>query len=507
MPATPLSRIAVERGLPSVQAELGRADQKRLASLPPLIGDDRRIPLSIVLTTLFPEQKRAAALTAFRQFRARLSTAATDAGRDLSLEADTQTRAAPEERWCWFEGADGSTEAAARHTEAETRNVMRIPQEAVRVGKRTARYFISYAHRDEKLKNELHLWLGDLLGSANDYDFKPWQDGDILIGKDWHEEIQAAIRARDFGLLLISPAFLHSTYITSEELQHFVASDPLGPTPNKLAVPVALSAVPFDGSLDLKGLKTRQVFTDSGRKAFEERSGQKTRKDFATQLFSKIIQLLDSHFVSDPPLTGSGPKRLLHDRFREELGRDLGELKFVPSHGQIGTMNKLDEEAPVGERRDAVQFLLDWARERDGPTCCALLGSVGIGKTTTSKAFAHRLLQDREADNSLPMPIYLDLRNLGEATKAEPDLKAILQTLLRRSWQGGETDVQLEADEIIRMVRQEAAIIIFDGLDEVLVHLSQLAGHSRGNCCEFCRQGCCPGDGGPKNPGGRAASS
>jgi hypothetical protein len=150
-----------------------------MASLPPLIGDDGRIRLSIVLTTLFPEQKRAAALTAFRQFRARLAAAATDAGRNLSLEADTQTRTAPEERWCWFEGADGTTEAAARHTEAETRDVMRIPQEAVRVGKRTVRYFISYAHRDEKLKNELHLWLGDLLGSANDYDFKPWQDGDI----------------------------------------------------------------------------------------------------------------------------------------------------------------------------------------------------------------------------------------------------------------------------------------------------------------------------------------
>ena len=94
-------------------------------------------------------------------------------------------------------------------------------------------------------------------------------------------------------------------------------------------------------------------------------------------------------------------------------------------------MNKLDDEAPEGERRDAVQFLLDWAREPDGPTCCALLGSVGIGKTTTSKAFAHRLLQDRDADNTLPMPIYLDLRNLGEVAKASPDLKTILQTLLR----------------------------------------------------------------------------
>jgi len=38
--------------------------------------------------------------------------------------------------------------------------------------------------------------------------FIPWQDEDILVGSDWHEQIQAAIKASDFGLLLISPDWL-----------------------------------------------------------------------------------------------------------------------------------------------------------------------------------------------------------------------------------------------------------------------------------------------------------
>ena len=121
---------------------------------------------------------------------------------------------------------------------------------------------------------------------------------------------------------------------------------------------------------------------------------------------------------------------------------------------------------------NALAFLNEWAREPAGAPDCALLGEYGIGKTTTSMAFAQTLLQDREKSPTLPLPIYLDLRNLGEAAKAEPDLLHIIDTVLRKSWRGGFTDVPLTAEEVVRLVQQEGAIAIFDGLDEVLVHLS-----------------------------------
>lgn len=119
MTTSPLSRIAVERHLAEVEAEMGQADKKRLAALPPLIGLDRRIRLSDVLAALFPEQDRAGALTSFRQFRGRVAAAAADAKVRLTLDSDTQTRAAPDERWCWFAGDDGTAEAAAQFTDAE----------------------------------------------------------------------------------------------------------------------------------------------------------------------------------------------------------------------------------------------------------------------------------------------------------------------------------------------------------------------------------------------------
>jgi uncharacterized protein YjbI with pentapeptide repeats len=367
-----------------------------------------------------------------------------------------------------------TAEAAATFAEAETRGVVRTRQDAVRVGKREVRYFISYAHADAALKDALLQRLKPLLDIARDYRFIPWQDRDILVGSDWHAAIQDAIEACDFGLLLVSPQFLASRYITNEELQHFVAQDPLATLTGKPAVPVALRTLRFDGTTDMKGLEHRQVFRDAAGRAFQERTTDRTRSDFANELFGAIIRLMGARVAAPAPPTA--PRHRGRDPQRDELAYELQELRFVAPHGQPGSMNKLDDEAPPGERRDALQFLLDWAHEPQGPTCCALLGSVGIGKTTTCKAFAHRLLEQRDSDPEAPLPIYLDLRHLGEAAKQEPDLNAILATVLRKSWRGGQTEAQLDPYGVIRLVRREGAIVIFDGLDEVLVHLSQRAG-------------------------------
>ena len=97
-------------------------------------------------------------------------------------------------------------------------------------------------------------------------------------------------------------------------------------------------------------------------------------------------------------------------------------------------------------------------------------------KTTTSAELTRRLLEARKADPFQPLPIYLDLRLLGEQAKSAPDLLAILDAVLRRSWHAGRTDAALTAAELVRLVQHEGALVIFDGLDEVLVHLSDAAG-------------------------------
>ena len=59
------------------------------------------------------------------------------------------------------------------------------------------------------------------------------------------------MEACDFGLLLVSPAFLASQFITKEELQYLLKY--------KRVIPVALKSVLFDGTMNLKGLEDRQI--------------------------------------------------------------------------------------------------------------------------------------------------------------------------------------------------------------------------------------------------------
>ena len=186
---------------------------------------------------------RKDALTAFRQFRDRLRKAA---GADLALDVDSGTRTDPAHRWCWFTGKDAAASAATQAVaaevrawevsdaarianaavplvEAETRSVVRKPQDAVAVrveaiGKPVVRCFVSYAHADAKFKDDLLKRLREQLGYDRHLRFEFWDDGGISAGSRWSASIQSNIESCDFGLLLISPAFLGSAFITQQEL-------------------------------------------------------------------------------------------------------------------------------------------------------------------------------------------------------------------------------------------------------------------------------------------------
>jgi len=82
--------------------------------------------------------------------------------------------------------------------------------------------FISYAHHDNNDPNPSKRWLDRLkehlapLVLQNLVD--AWSDQDIAMGEDWHQQIQTRLAAAKVAVLLISPAFLASTYIRNSEL-------------------------------------------------------------------------------------------------------------------------------------------------------------------------------------------------------------------------------------------------------------------------------------------------
>jgi hypothetical protein len=148
-------------------------------------------------------------------------------------------------------------------------------------------YFLSYARQDSPDVQRFGVVMEPLLKLSSSYEFGKWMDRRILPGEHWRAEIDGALADSRFGLLLVSPEFLASEFITEKELPSLLAKP--------LVVPVSLQQVLFDGTLDLKGLNERQVFRDSKGRSFDGCRSMTARRDFARELFSSIVALLEKY--------------------------------------------------------------------------------------------------------------------------------------------------------------------------------------------------------------------
>ncbi|MBF0428621.1 MAG: toll/interleukin-1 receptor domain-containing protein [Magnetococcales bacterium] len=79
--------------------------------------------------------------------------------------------------------------------------------------------FISYAHEDEAFKNDL---LTHLKGLERQKKILPWQDGLLEVGGDWRPQIQKAMDGCHMALFLVSPSFIASDFIDSEEVSRLM---------------------------------------------------------------------------------------------------------------------------------------------------------------------------------------------------------------------------------------------------------------------------------------------
>lgn len=112
--------------------------------------------------------------------------------------------------------------------------------------KNKLKVFLSYAHKDAELKNQLDIHLAPLRRSNQ---IEIWQDGDILAGNLWDDDIKSALLDADIVLLLISASFIASDYIWDEELPLAIERHKAGKTK---IVPIFLKpcnwkSMPFAG--------------------------------------------------------------------------------------------------------------------------------------------------------------------------------------------------------------------------------------------------------------------
>jgi len=335
-------------------------------------------------------------------------------------------------------GDEVATDAAVGHSSHQTpieTNI--VSARAVELPKRKVRFFVSYAHEDEdrgKLKSKLLEHLMPLLANSNQFKFQLWHDDLLLLMDGWHEQIQAAIKECEFGLLMVSPNFLRSSYIAKNELAHYVR-DENDPTPlvssSRRAIAVGLKRLDF-ARMDLKGLRQQQIFFKQRNISFSECTGRTGRDQFAYALFAKIQDSIvefykanDSRQVaeltdfSEPggegptcnsdvaPALGEGSKS--GDSFaalRRHIDEKLEGIHPVPVKAARRDMKQGSEQKvePQEEGEEALTLLENWLRDREGARFCALLGETGMGKTTTSQCFTQTLLRKRSTEPELPVP-------------------------------------------------------------------------------------------------------
>jgi hypothetical protein len=161
------------------------------------------------------------------------------------------------------------------------------------MGKTKVTVFVSYARANKDLAPRFLKHFKQQTDASKTYRYVFWQDGDILVGENWNQEIQKALESCKLGLLLVSPAFLGSKYIAKKELPHFVGRRA---TP---VIPVMLQ--PIDRKLhDLKGLQYTQIFrlerkSFQSPKAFADCVGTR-RDEFALELFRRVDARLGQLF-------------------------------------------------------------------------------------------------------------------------------------------------------------------------------------------------------------------
>ncbi len=230
----------------------------------------------------------------------------------------------------------------------------------------------------------------------------------------------------------------------------------------RIVIPVALEQL--SNEVDLRGFDTPFTLDD---KAYGDCTGRK-------QAFVHALHLRIRERLRSPPESDIG-----HGRGRD-WSRLLTEREtyVVEAKAQRTSLNRLVPESAVDARVEVQSYLREWAERDDSPPYLVIFGEYGMGKTTACHAFTRELLRCRREGERVRLPIYLDLRRLGDIKQRDPTLREILDDLLPRVWQTGDLEPTARAADIVEQVQRRRAIVIFDGLDEVLVHLSETKGQA-----------------------------
>ena len=458
----PLSANSVRRILDSLE-DLTQGNAKMARAICDLLDDDGKTTIDAVLATITSDDPREY----LRKFKTRFNQ---DAGGALTVVFDG--RRGPE---LYFTGSDPITEDIAEYSEQQTRRFSTNKQtiDAYAVEEKDPRSTIRYEQPDnlyiyislDPRDGELAITCADLLertikaGLRDRYRAVFFRTDSVPVGEITDQHLDERIDESDLVIVLISNRYLNE----ETEAGRVSAAHPR---------PIIVTLENIVPSASVEPLNRLDIVSGS---SFDkaQAAGHEAEQDFADH----ILDVINSRLTRAQEPSPRAREHLSVEAIEALLrcGDRAPDTKVVPTRAVVGVFEELRrDDAPLNVNRaadtpHAVERLASWARGLEGEhsSLCALLGNLGTGKTTSTVLLTRRLLELRKAGEQAPLPIYFDLRDLSPTTLKDFGLRTLLTQLLTNS-----SLSTITVDDVLATVQDEHTLVIFDGLDEVLVHLT-----------------------------------
>lgn len=355
--------------------------------------------------------------------------------------------------------------------------------------------FVSYSHKDKD-------YVIDIINKLENspYPFEFWRDNNELISGDLFKgEIQNAINEFDIGLLMVSENF-ESNFIKENELPHYIEMKNSTISKSKLSIPICISTKNCINKLNYITESTIFTFNEKGYM-------ESLEKDvFIQNLISEIFEVVNKrdlkhnnlieqlydedeicevkkNFVSTKAINDVDVVKEIkewsqisvgeNEQEIKEIEKQLIELKNRLKNRELiskSKKNTIDNEIIIIEKeiKNLEKDLRILSNEKNTSRYFALLGDYGMGKTWSCMKVALDL-----KENSYLKPIYLDLRHFAVSKLIDEDFdwKKIIEIIVKKSLHTMNDEMSVAA--IFDIIKSGKAFVIFDGLDEVTVHLKE----------------------------------
>ncbi|MCP4073478.1 MAG: NACHT domain-containing protein, partial [Hyphomicrobiales bacterium] len=343
----------------------------------------------------------------------------------------------------------------------------------------TYKVFVSHAHEDnevEKIVSGFCTRLSKKLAAAphrfsEKFSVKLWVDHKNMAGiGDFSEQTDEECLSSHLGLFLLSD-FWHKSPACQQEAGFFTENS------DRLLVQLSGNWQNNPGNYLKAPIFPKQWKTEYTTLLEIWALGTAEKDAFVDHLRDEICWQIEAFHDGDRPSKPARPnlrKSQGHKKSvkgKTALVKNLTRIGGPETHDQAVLEGKIQppevrEEEDQRATTNAIDLLMDWATgESSSNRVYAVLGSFGAGKTTTMQVFAQSLLKAHEADNSMPFPVYLDLRDLADAYRHDADAPGLLE-IIRRSLRGEVRDTA-DINAILETLQTKPCVVIFDGLDEV----------------------------------------